>query len=38
MVQADWGLHVIDMHLAMGNLVDQVAAKAAAYAARSGAP
>jgi hypothetical protein len=38
MVQADWGLHVIDMHLTMGNLVDQVAAKAAAYAARSGAP
>lgn len=38
MVQADWGLHVIDMHLAMGNLVDQVAAKAAAYAARGGSP
>lgn len=38
MVSADWGLHVVDVHLAMGNLVDQVTAKAAAYAARSGAP
>jgi hypothetical protein len=37
MVQADWGLHVVDMHLAMGNLIAQVQAKAAAYAARSGA-
>jgi hypothetical protein len=38
MVQADWGLHVVDMHLALGNLIDQVQAKAAAYAARAGAP
>jgi hypothetical protein len=30
-VQADWGLHVIDMNLAMGNLVDLVGAKAAAF-------
>jgi hypothetical protein len=36
MVQADWGLHVVDMHLAMGDLVTQVQAKAAAYAARTG--
>lgn len=35
-VQADWGLHVVDMHLAMGNLIAQVQAKAAAYAAVSG--
>jgi pimeloyl-ACP methyl ester carboxylesterase len=33
-VQRDWGLHVIDMHLTMGNLVDVVQAKAAAYGAR----
>jgi hypothetical protein len=36
-VQADWGLHVVDMHLAMGNLIDQVAAKSAAYATRAAA-
>ena len=30
-VQANWGLHLIDAHLAMGNLVDLVASKAAAY-------
>ncbi|HTU58548.1 MAG TPA: hypothetical protein VMF89_08940, partial [Polyangiales bacterium] len=37
MVQADWGLHVIDVHLALGNLIDLVQAQATAYAARSGA-
>jgi hypothetical protein len=31
-VQADWGLHLIDVHLAMGNLIDIVKAKAEAYA------
>jgi hypothetical protein len=31
MVQADWGLHVIDMNLAMGNLVDVVRAKSEAF-------
>jgi hypothetical protein len=33
-VQPDWGLHVIDMHLAMGNLVGIVAQQAKAYLAR----
>ncbi|HEX6241942.1 MAG TPA: hypothetical protein VFZ61_13630 [Polyangiales bacterium] len=33
-VQANWGLHLIDVHLAMGNLIDLVKAKAAAHAAR----
>lgn len=33
-VSADWGLHLIDVHLAMGNLIDQVRTKAAAYANR----
>jgi hypothetical protein len=28
MVQADWGLHLIDVHLTMGNMLDLVAAKA----------
>jgi hypothetical protein len=32
MVQADWGLHLVDMHMTMGNLVDLVKSKAAAYA------
>jgi Protein of unknown function (DUF3089) len=31
MVQADWGLHVIDMHLAMGNMLDVVKAKVEAF-------
>lgn len=31
MVQADWGLHLVDMHLAMGNLIDVVHAKSAAF-------
>jgi len=33
-VQAGWGLHLIDMNLTMGNLLDQVKAKSAAFAAR----
>jgi Protein of unknown function (DUF3089) len=32
-VQAGWGLHVVDMHLAMGNLVDIVKAKSEAFRA-----
>jgi hypothetical protein len=32
-VQADWGLHLIDANLAMGNLVDIVAAESKAYLA-----
>jgi hypothetical protein len=32
-VQADWGLHLIDVHLAMGNLVDIVRQQARAYLA-----
>jgi hypothetical protein len=31
-VQAGWGLHLLDMHLTMGNLLDAVPAKAKAYA------
>lgn len=34
-VQTDWGLHLIDMNLAMGNLVDIAAAQGAAW---DGAP
>lgn len=30
-VQANWGLHVVDMHMTMGNMVDVVKAKAAAF-------
>jgi hypothetical protein len=33
-VTADWGLHLIDVHLAMGNLIDQVRTKSEAYLAR----
>ena len=33
-VQANWGLHLIDAHLTMGNLLDLVHGKAAAYLAR----
>lgn len=33
-IQRDWGLHLIDYHVAMGNLVDLVAAKAEAYMSR----
>jgi hypothetical protein len=34
MVSAGWGLHLIDMNLTMGNLIDQVKAKSDAYLAR----
>jgi Protein of unknown function (DUF3089) len=34
MVQADWGLHLIDVHLTMGNMLDLVAAKAKAFSTR----
>lgn len=34
MVSAGWGLHLIDMNLTMGNLLDQVKAKSAAFVAR----
>jgi pimeloyl-ACP methyl ester carboxylesterase len=37
MVAAEWGLHLIDAALTMGNLVDVVQAKASAYAERSSA-
>jgi hypothetical protein len=30
-VMADWGLHLIDVNLAMGNLVDIVAQQSKAY-------
>jgi hypothetical protein len=30
-VSADWGLHLIDVHLGMGNLLDLVSAKISAY-------
>ena len=33
-VQAGWGLHLIDMNLTMGNLIDQLKAKSAAFVAR----
>jgi hypothetical protein len=33
-VNPSWGLHLIDVHVAMGNLVDIVARQAKAYAAR----
>ena len=33
-VQANWGLHLVDVNLAMGNLVDIVARQAKAYAAK----
>lgn len=34
MVQPDWGLHLIDVHLTMGNLIELVAAKAKAFQMR----
>jgi hypothetical protein len=34
MVQADWGLHLVDVHLTMGNQLDLVAAKAKAFQMR----
>jgi hypothetical protein len=33
-VQADWGLHLIDAHLAMGNLIDIVHQQSKAYLAK----
>ncbi|MEW6206736.1 MAG: DUF3089 domain-containing protein [Acidobacteriota bacterium] len=33
-VQADWGLHLIDVHLAMGNLVEIVSQQAKSYLAK----
>ena len=33
-VQADWGLHLIDVHLAMGNLIDIVRQQSKAYLAK----
>jgi hypothetical protein len=35
-VQANWGLHLIDMNLTMGNLVDDVGAESKAYLAAHG--
>lgn len=37
-VQADWGLHLIDMHLAMGDLVELAKVQGAAWRAKAGAP
>lgn len=34
MLQADWGLHLIDVHVAMGNLLKVVETKAAAFKMR----
>jgi hypothetical protein len=34
-VQADWGLHLIDVHVGMGNLLDIAKAKADAYKAKT---
>lgn len=31
-VQADWGLHLVDVNVVMGNMVDNVARQASAYA------
>ena len=33
-VAADWGLHLIDANIAMGNLVDVVGIESKAYLAR----
>jgi hypothetical protein len=33
-VSADWGLHLIDANIAMGDLVDLVGQEAKAYLAR----
>jgi hypothetical protein len=35
-VQADWGLHLIDANLAMGNLIDIVGAEASAWLKKGG--
>jgi hypothetical protein len=37
-VLADWGLHVIDVNLAMGNLLDVVSQQTASYLAKTSAP
>lgn len=37
-VRAQWGLHLFDMHLAMGNLVDIVGRQSAAWRAAQAAP
>jgi len=34
-VQANWGLHLIDVELAMGNLVDTVGQQARAYGGKA---
>jgi hypothetical protein len=34
-IQADWGLHLVDINVAMGNLVEIVAEQAKAWAARN---
>ena len=34
-VQANWGLHLIDVELAMGNLVDTVGQQAKAYGGKA---
>ncbi len=34
-VVASWGLHLIDVNMTMGNLIDIVASQAKAYSARS---
>jgi hypothetical protein len=33
-IGADWGLHLIDVNIAMGSLVNLAASQAAAFAAR----
>jgi len=33
-VQADWGLHLIDANLTIGNLVDDIGDESRAYLAR----
>jgi hypothetical protein len=33
-IQANWGLHLIDVHLAMGNLLDIIAQQTRTYLAR----
>jgi hypothetical protein len=34
--QRDWGLHLVDLHLALGNLIDIVGQQAKAYVAKGG--
>jgi hypothetical protein len=35
-VQANWGMHLVDVNIAMGNLIDVVAAQSKAYLAKKG--